>query len=224
MTQYRKDLLVNGEVYHIYSRSISKYVIFNDEHEYNRMYQLLDLYRYRDFYYKLSQFNSLTNISQNEIIENLKIDRDLYVEIMAYCIMPTHIHLILKQVSKKGIEKYVARALNGYSRYFNVKHQRIGPLWSSRFKSVMVKNDNQLLHLTRYLHLNPTSIGLVDKPEKWIYSSYKEFIGLEQNEMCDYENVIDMTPKEYGKFVNNRKDYQRELSKIKSITFDNYSG
>lgn len=226
MTQYRKDKLENGEIYHIYTRSIAKFVVFNNDDEYSRMYDLLDLYRYKDFIYRYSKFIELSVATQNMITDSLNLENELLVEIVAFCLMPTHIHLILKQVADNGISNYMSKILNGYSRFFNVKHKRTGPLWSGRFKSVLVYADEQLIHLTRYIHLNPTSAGMIRKPEEWDYSSYREY--LKQNEkltpICNYENLISITSKQYQKFVEDQKDHQKQLSVIKSLTIDNYSG
>lgn len=221
---YRKDPLVNDNYYHIYSRSISKYEIFNDARDYQRMYLMLDLYQYTEFNYKFSSFLDLQPIVQNTLIENLKNKSNSYIDIIAYCLMPTHIHLILKQNIDDGISKYMKRLLDSYSKYFNIKHGRNGPLWASRFKSILVLKDKQLLHLTRYLHLNPTSANLVKNPSEWIYSSYNEYINdnSKQEKICRRNSLFDLSAKEYRKFVLNRKAYQRELSKIKNILIDDY--
>jgi len=156
MAQYRQNPLVNDQIYHIYNRSIAKYAIFNSNQDFDRMHQPLNLYRHKSFTYKYSAFLNLTSGNQINIIQNLP-NNDLIVEIIAYCIMPTHLHLIIKQNVDGGIVKFMARILNSYSRYFNTKHQRTGPLWSGRFKNVLIENDEQLLHMSRYIHLNPTS-------------------------------------------------------------------
>lgn len=223
MAQIRKDSLINGEVYHIYTRSIAKFVIFNDDFENDRIIKLMNYYRYQDFRHKFSQFHGFSKQFQNSLIDKLKKQNELLVDIIAFCIMPTHIHLILKQVADDGISKYMARVLNGYSRYFNTKHQRLGPLWSGRFKSVLINDDDQLLHLTRYIHLNPTSAGLVKKPEEWKYSSYLEYIG-EELGVCNCHDLIVINPEQYKNFVNDRIDYQKQLSMIKYLTIDDYSG
>ena len=224
--QQRKDLLVNDNYYHIFSRSIAKYIVFNATEEYSRMIEILKLYRYIDFNYKYSRFANMGSIQQNAILNDLKKNSPVFVEIIAYCIMPTHIHLILKQVADHGISIYIAKVLNSYSRYFNLKHKRVGPLWTGRFKSVLVSSDEQLLHLTRYIHLNPTSAGVVESPKDWQFSSYLEYIDPddEKETICSYDNIFDFTPKEYAKFVDDRKSYQQELARIKSLLIDNYTG
>ena len=224
MAQIRKDPLVNNHYYHVFSRSIAKYVIFSDQEDYDRFYQLLDFYRFIDFNYKYSHFLVLTTSNKEEIRNEITIRNDRHVDMVAYCLMPTHIHLILKQVKDGGISKYMSRVLNSYSRYFNTKHGRIGPLWSGRFKSVLIDHDEQLLHITRYIHLNPTSANLIDKPENWPSSSYNEYIGECDNRLCRFGNIVDMSTTEYKKFTENQKDYQRNLSIIKYLTIEKYSG
>ncbi|OGD65565.1 hypothetical protein A3F08_02765 [Candidatus Berkelbacteria bacterium RIFCSPHIGHO2_12_FULL_36_9] len=226
MVQYRKEILSTGSYYHVYCRSISKYIIFNNNSEFIRMLEILNLYRYIDFNLKYSMFNKLTLLSQSTIIEKLKSDNQVYVEIVAYCIMPTHIHLILKQVADGGISKFMAKVLNSYSRYFNVKHKRVGPLWAGRFKSVLITNDDQMLHLTRYIHLNPSSAKIVELPEDWSFSSYSEYISSKNYfpKICSYENLFMFSAEEYKKFVSDRKSYQQEISKIKHILLEDYAG
>lgn len=226
MTQIRKDRLENNYYYHIYSRSIAKYIIFNDYSEFNRMVELFSLFQFANFDYEFSKFFRLTDKEKNVILNKLKERNDKMVEIISYCIMPTHFHLVLKQVRNDGISNYVSRSLNSYSRYFNTKHKRIGPLWSGRFKNVLIGDNEQLYHLTRYIHLNPTSAGLVEKPEDWIFSSYQEYTNKrdEKFDICNYGEVIDINPSSYTKFVNDQKEYQRKIGIIKSLIIEDYTG
>jgi len=227
MGPQRKTTLVNDELYHVYSRSIAEYVVFNDIKGYQRMIDMMNYCRYSNFEYEYSKFTKLDKSTQKIIIDKVRLENQKNADIIAYCLMPTHYHIILKQISDGGIAKYIARVLNGYSKYFNTKHKRSGPLWASRFKNVRVEDDEQLQHLTRYIHLNPTSAGLVKNPEDWMFSSYGQYIqsNLSENEgICNYENLIDIKPKEYQKFVNDRKAYQKDLALIKEKLFDNYSG
>lgn len=226
MANIRKESLVNNEYYHIFTRSIAKYIVFNDQAEFRRILKLIALHRFIDFDYSYSQFTEFSMRNQKNIIRNLENKNDILVEIVAFCIMPTHIHLLIKQISDNGITKYMGRTLNSYSKYFNAKHQRTGPLWASNFKNVLVSNNEQLLHLTRYIHLNPVSAGIIEKPEKWQFSSYKEYSSPSNNKnnLCNYKDIISLSSKEYIKFVHDRKNYQRELSLIKSFMIDDYTG
>ena len=220
----RKEPLVINEIYHIFTRSIADFQIFNENSGFFRMQQLIKYYKV-DNTAKFSDFISFKIVQKegfNNVLEAISKDKDKFVQIIAYCIMPTHLHFVLKQLIKNGIAKYMKDILNSYTRYFNVKHQRKGPLWESRFKSVLVDSDEQLLHLTRYIHLNPTTAKLIDRPEKWDFSSYKEFLNKTVNpeSICKFDDILEIKPLSYRKFVNDRISYQRELAKIKDLIID----
>ena len=139
--------------------------------------------------------------------------------------MPTHVHLILKQLEPDGISTFMRKVLDSFSKYFNIKSNRHGPLWESRFKDVLVTSDEQLLHLTRYLHLNPVSAGLVKRPEQWPFSSYGEYISKKtESNLCSWDGLFEFDSKRYEKFVHDRISYQRSLSRIKRLLNKNYTG
>lgn len=152
----------------------------------------------------------------------IKQNQTQLVQIIAYCFMPTHIHLILKQLASDGISKYMKDTLISYTRSFNTTHQRKGPLWESRFRSILVSSDEQLLHLTRYLHLNAVTVGLVDSPDKWLFSSYKEYLskGGDVENICQFDDILEIKPTLYRKFVLDQIGYQKELAKIKKLILD----
>lgn len=136
--------------------------------------------------------------------------------------MPTHFHLILKQLKENGISRFVNLILKSYSKYFNEMHKRKGPLWEGRFKNVLVKSDEQLLHLTRYIHLNPVSACSVNNPEDWKFSSFREYIDLLEKDrrICEFTNYINMEKSMYEKFVKDRIDYQKKLEMIKHLILE----
>jgi len=216
----RKEPLITNKVYHIISKSIAEFKIFRSRKDYKRMIELLKYYQFSKPPLRYSVYKSIKSREKiyNEIFEHM----EKLVDIIAYCIMPTHLHLILKQLKDNGISTYMGNILNSYTRYFNTKTKRKGPLWEGRFKSIEVKTDEQLYHLTRYIHLNPVTAYLVDHPKKWDFSSYKEFISdiPEDQKLCNFKDLININPKEYEKFVLSRKDYQRELAKIKSLILE----
>ena len=207
--------IITGEIYHVYTKSIAEYEIFNNNFEYSRMREVIEYYKIERPFVRFSRFKE-----RNMQIEQLEADVKGLIQIICYCIMPTHIHLVLKQLKDKGISVFMSNALNSYSRYFNIKHNRKGPLWETSFKKVLVESDAQLLHLTRYIHLNPVTAYIVDKPEDWKWSSYAEYISGNKEGICKYEAVLDMKPEIYKKFVEDRISYQRELAKIKGLFLD----
>ncbi|PIQ89214.1 MAG: hypothetical protein COV72_04225 [Candidatus Omnitrophica bacterium CG11_big_fil_rev_8_21_14_0_20_42_13] len=220
----RKHPLITGEIYHIFNKSIAGFTIFNNNDEYQRILVAMKYYTVNKHSSCLSRFLEIKNKPQANIqieIDNYLATKTKIIDIIAYCIMPTHIHLILKQLKENGISEYVNNLCNSYTRFFNTKHKRKGPLWESRFKSRLVRDDNQLLHLTRYLHLNPTTAFIVDRPESWQYSSYQEYTQIEKTtKFCNFRDLIDMPTEEYKKFNDDRISYQRELAQIKDLIMD----
>ena len=134
--------------------------------------------------------------------------------------MPDHYHLLVKIIHANKFSQYISIVENSFARYFNVKNNRKGPLWQSRFKSVIIESNEHLLHVSRYIHLNPATNYLVDNPEDWILSSYKDFISNEKY-LKEYVKEISINSCfDYKKFVENNKDYQRRLKHIKKLMID----
>ncbi|MBD3379162.1 MAG: hypothetical protein GF408_01725 [Candidatus Omnitrophica bacterium] len=221
---YRKDALGNNEIYHVYSRSIAQFQIFNSSNDFKRMILSLHFFKHTDPGIKFWQYyESLKFHKINTYNHDMFNGKEPLVDLIAFCMMPTHIHLILRQVTDKGISRYMYMLLKSYTQYFNFRHSRKGPLWESRFRNVHVKTDEQFLHLTRYIHLNPCTSELVKNPEDWNYSSYKEYTSprsSENNGICEFNGLLDMCPKKYRTFTNDRKDYQRKLHLIKHLCLE----
>lgn len=154
---YRKVIFSNDEIYHVLNRGVAEASIFVSPKEYLRFLHLIDFYRFARPLLSFSHYNRLSQKGKEKFMENLKKKNSVLVEIFAYCLMSNHFHLLLKQIKNKGIPKMLANLQNGYARYFNLKHKRRGPLFQSMFKAIRVETDEQLLHVSRYIHLNPSS-------------------------------------------------------------------
>ena len=221
----RKEPLVTGNIYHIMSKSISGYSIFNSDTEYTRMIQMFRFFSYDGSLPRFSQFITYHVVQKEgfeQALKQLVGENNKLMQIIAYCLMPTHIHLILKQLQDNGLSVAVGNMLNAYTRYFNTRHKRQGPLWMSRFKNILVDSDEQLLHLSRYIHLNPVTAGLVNNAAQWKNSSYAEYITPDKisHPLCDFRNYINENPYRYRAFVDDRAGYQRELAKIKKLAME----
>lgn len=215
---YRKVRIVKDEMYHICSKSIADFKIFNCEDDYERIKDEFLFYSAGKpvcSFYSFRELNKISELRLRSENESNKI-----VNIVAYCIMPTHIHLILKEKQENGISAFMGAVLKSYSRYFNNKHKRKGPLWESRFTNVLIKNDEQFVHVTRYVHLNPVTAYLVNNPVNWKHSSFREYVNLikEEDRICRFSEYLDMDAFAYRKFVNDQIDYQRSLALIKKLT------
>ena len=213
----RKVCLETGEIYHVFSKSIAGFVIFNNEAEFERMLLTSAYYQYKN---KLQPFSRYCEFIPKSQLDFSSFRREgCLVDIAAYCLMPTHVHFVLRQCQDEGISMFMRLVLNSYARYFNVKHARLGPLWATRFKAVLVDNEEYLYHLTRYVHLNPVTANLVRRPQDWKYSSYPEYIGLSGPGviLCQYADLIDMSESLYKDFVEDGIEYQKERAEAKHV-------
>lgn len=155
----------------------------------------------------------------------LKRGDDKFVSIIAYCLMPNHFHFLLKQLKEDGITIFMNRLANSYSRYFNLKYKRGGTLFQGRFKAILVKNDEQLLHLTRYIHLNPYASGVVKNTkelENYPWSSFREYLKKKKTNQITKDVILDFfqTKESFKQFTLDQADYAKELERIKRLTLE----
>lgn len=208
----RKVPFVNDEYYHIFNRGVAKMPIFNNAFDYKHFLSTV-------LYYQIDGPKPRFSFFRNKPIsleKNMKI-----VDIICYCLMPNHFHFMLRQKRENGITEFVSKVSNSYTKYFNIKNKRVGPLLQGEFKSVYVESNEQLLHLSRYIHLNPL-IGYVTKELKeYGWSSYPAYLGLNGN-ICSKEIVLDQFKSEsaYEQFVLDQVSYARELDFIKHKLLD----
>lgn len=215
---YMKDIISLNNIYHVYNKSISNYRIFSSDVDFERFLIILDYYNNIIHPEKsLSKFLLKNKYDYNRLLYKQK---NIVIKLIAYCIMPDHYHLLIKIKNEDMFFQYMNDIGNSYSKYFNTTRDRKGPLWQSSYQTVLVMTNEQLLHLSRYIHLNPVTKYLVDKPERWIYSSYNEYIN-NKNLLSRYIHEISIQDKcQYKKFVENNIDYQRKISLLKNLKFD----
>ena len=204
----RKTILATGEIYHIFNRSLRHTSLFNDKREHALFLSALTYYLQATPPVKFSLFRQQTQKYPLDLSQTL-------VKVLAYCVMPNHFHLLLKQHQENGIRVFLHRLTSSYGRYFNVKYDQKGPVFESRFKAVRVEDDEQLIHVSRYIHLNPVTGYLVKDPRDYPHSSYKIYLGKERSKFVDPSEIMNgISFEEYEQFVLDQKDYQRELKKI----------
>ncbi len=166
----RKDNLVSGQIYHIYNRGVDKRDIFMDDED--RFRFIHDLFEFNDSN-PSPNINNFLNSKKRESLEVglPKIDkkpRKVLVEILVFCMMDNHFHLIVRQKIENGITLFMRKLGTGYTNYFNKKYDRNGALFQGRFKSVCVKDDSHLMYLPIYIHLNPLDLKFHEWREKKI--------------------------------------------------------
>jgi len=176
----RKDNLVSGEIYHIYNRGVDKRDIFMDDED--RFRFIHDLFEFNDSnptinlaLYLKSKNNKIKEVGLPNIERK---PRKLLVEILVFCMMDNHYHLILRQKTENGITEFMRKLGTGYTNYFNKKYDRTGALFGGKFKSVCLKKDSHFMYLPIYIHLNVLDFKFPEWREKKIkdYKKAIEFI------------------------------------------------
>jgi putative transposase len=210
---FRKVSLVTGHIYHVFNRGVEKRTIFTVTNEYAKFLRAINYYLDSEATLPFSHVHPDDIKILDEIKQSL-------VDIVCFCLMPNHFHLILKQNVDRGISWFMQRLQNSYSTYFNTKYERVGPLFQGPFKAVLVNDDSQLLHLSRYIHLNPVVAKISPSPI-YQWSSLKEYLGQSSTHLCQSDIVLhQLGDASYLDFVNNYTDYALELERIKHLTID----
>lgn len=188
-----KRLLALENYYHAFNRGVDKRQIFMDDEDYRRF--LHNMYEFNTPekappYMNRKKGDSVSPSSST--IGHRKSNSQRIVEIVSFCLMPNHFHFILKPLVEGGLTLFMKKLGIGYVKYFNLKYERSGVLFQSRFKSVLVTSDSQMMHLARYIHiLNPgelaepkiregiveNSAGLQEFIKNYKWSSYLDYIG-----------------------------------------------
>lgn len=217
--------LVNDQYYHVFNRSINKEPIFTKSKDCQRAITALNYYSFSGSPIRLAYFLAQGPDKRFEIMNALKSKSKRLVDIICFCLIPNHFHLLLKQNTESGISKFLSLFQNSYTKYFNTKYSRHGHLFQGQFKAVRIEDDEQLLHASRYIHLNPYSsfaIKTITELETYQYSSLSEYLGKAREELCQKEIIMShfANTAAYKKFVFDQADYQRRLEEIKHLLLE----
>lgn len=211
---HRATILATGEIYHIFNRSTHKIPIFNVPKDYEVFTEAMHYYLQLAPKVKFSLYRKQKDLYPIRLGDSL-------VTIFNYCLMPNHYHFTLRQNTEQGIKLFIQKLSVSYAHYFNKKYEASGALFSGNFKARRVDDEKQLLHLSRYIHLNPVTDYLTDSPEKYEYSSYKLYLAKKSSDLVDTSFILKIFGNQsYEKFVLDRKDYQREFSRIKHLILE----
>lgn len=139
--------------------------------------------------------------------------------------MPNHFHLLLKQNIDGGISKFLGNFQNSYTRYFNTIHDRDGSLFLNQFKAVRIENEEQLIHVSRYIHLNPFVASIVSKLDNlpgYPWSSYMDYVEEGSSDFVETEMILGLFKDKlaYRKFVDDEAEYRRNLKRVEHLLFD----
>lgn len=212
----RKIVFAVDEFYHLYNRGVEKRVIFLDQGDYSRFQTLL---------YVANSFEPLDfKTIQGLPLKDIKRGESL-VSIGAYCLMPNHFHLLVREKMEHGISRFMSKLMTAYSMYFNKKYTRSGRLFQNTFQAKHAGEDNYLRYLFSYIHLNPVKlvepdwrtadeailVGQKVFLQHYAFSSFLDYAGsardkkliLETDAFPEYFS----SPHDFRDFIRTFKDY-----------------
>lgn len=145
----------------------------------------------------------------------LKIKHEELYELFSYCIMPNHVHLIIKD-NTNNISNIMKKINTTYALYFNYKYDRVGHVFQDRFRSEVIENDRYLLCAIRYIHNNPVKANMVNDPLKYEWSSYKEYT-TKYKYIVDINFPLSLYNEDRGQVINLFKKFTMESNDDKFI-------
>ena len=198
----RQTPLISGEYYHLYNRGNSKQTIFHDDQDHRYFMNLLII------------MNNEQR-SKSGVIKKRGNDEEIIIHIGAYCLMPNHFHILVKQEKDGGITLFMQKLSTAYVMYYNKKYKRTGSLFEGRFKSKHAGEDRYLKYLFSYIHLNPLKIldlnwklNPVEKEKRaflstYPYSSFHEYSTRE---------FVTVSPDVFPDYFPSRGDFVNEIA------------
>lgn len=185
-------LYIKNSYYHIYNRGVEKRNIFMDQQDYAVFLSYLRDYLLPKNEQELTQKLSDPNTSYKEkdkIIKLLQLNNFAdEITLLAYCLMPNHLHFFIKQKSALSIDKFMNSLATRYAMYFNRKYQRVGFLFQDVYKAVLVEREDQFLYLSRYIHKQ--ALALQGDPLQSQPCSYAEYAGVRKTDWVKPEEVL----------------------------------
>lgn len=216
---------VKNGYYHIYNRGVEKRIIFKDEQDYKVFLGYLKEYLspppkpediVKIFTLQGTTFKGIARQPKNYYQK---------IELVAYCLMPNHFHLLIKQIDKNSMSSFMRSLATRYSMYFNKKNDRVGSLFQNIYKAVYISNESYLLHLSRYIHINPTEYieNILEA-----YSSYAEYLGKRKTDWVKPGVILqyfDNAKLTFFKRTNSYKDFVEKYQKnsedvLKELTLE----
>lgn len=200
-----------GEIYHVYNRGVNKEKIFLTPKDYE-----VFLHRLRE--------NLFPNLIDKKKLPKLERRRKMLppdsFDLIAYCLMPNHFHLLIQQKTNLPITKLISKVSTSYSMCFNKVNGRIGTLFQDRFKAVLIEGNEQLLWTSYYIHKNPLEADLVKNLKDYKWSSYPEYFDPENNlKLCNRKIITDQFTSE-EQYLKYFEDEEQTMASMEDLYFD----
>ena len=189
--------------HHIFNRGSFKHKIFRKKKDYETFIDILK------YYLRYPTLSPLSKLSQLKLVNAGKTKQPTVkpYQLNAYCLMPNHFHFLLFQKEKSPtLSEFMKKICVTYVMYFQQQYQHSGALFQGKFKSVKVFDDEQLLYLTKYIHLNPVKISEGSDPSDYPYSSLRDYLLLNKTEK-DWLDSTTILQKFYPQSPNPQQEY-----------------
>lgn len=218
----RNVVLADGEIYHVFNRSIAKEDIFSSRGNLTKALEIIEFYRFSQKL-RLSKFKTLPHISKNEYLRAVENTTPL-IEIYSFALMPNHYHFLIKQLQDRGILRFISNFQNSFAKVFNLKNERDGALFQNSFKAKRVESEEQFVHTSRYIHLNPVTSYLIEFKDlvNYPWTSFPIYVNGNNNSFIKTEFLLSAlgSKEKYIQFVADQVGYQRELALIKDLIIE----
>lgn len=216
-------VFVENGYYHIYNRGVEKRTIYKDDSDYSVFLSYLkyalseppnpEKYK-KTFTLQGSPFKGVPRLPKN-----FKEKIDLF----AFCLMPNHFHLLIKQKTNNALTSFMMSLITRYSMYFNKKYDRVGSLFQGIYRAVLITDEKYLLHLSRYIHLNPSELT---KDLTSAYSSYADYLDLKNTKWLKKDIILKQFDKRVSvefKKINSYRDFVEKYRQEDKLILGNLS-
>ncbi|MBI3955253.1 transposase, partial [Candidatus Gottesmanbacteria bacterium] len=161
----RLHILANEQTYHVFNRTVGHEIIFTKKRELQRIIELTNYYRFPQTL-RYSKFKLLPDKQKNTYLSQME-KRSPLIQLFAFAFMPNHYHFLIRQNTNRGISIFISNIQNSFAKFFNIKNERHGTVFQNPFKARRIEREEEFLHVSRYIHLNPVTsynISISDLP------------------------------------------------------------
>lgn len=162
-----------------------------------------------------------------------KLSEQYNIEIISYCVMSNHVHMLLKAEDTKELGKYMQKLSMKYGRYYNNKYNRVGYVFRGRYKAEAIMDEKHMYNCIRYIYNNPVVAGICSEPKEYPYSDYKEmptceivdyvFADIDEDVKGVNKNVVERFLLKNNIKLNEIKKDTKKLSELIATLRDNYN-
>lgn len=212
----RKEMFYKGGIFHIFNKTLDKISAFSSPNKVSLFKNLLKYYSSDEIKIRYSEFRKIKKFRSDDFPPT---NSTLY-SCFAYAFMPNHFHLLLRQDTNHNLNIMLRKILISFTRIYNTLVERQGPLFLPQFRVVEIYNEQQMIHVSRYIHLNPYTSGLIKNLDELLTCpliSLPEYL-YPNNTVCNTNYLLSFFNdnfEKYQKFIYDQADYQRQLGIIK---------